>query len=124
MTIQVLSGLCAQNPDKFGRFKRWLWLTIAIIVSSWVTMLVLSPWVRIGINATDSLPGLFYLVLKNQLPRSRGDLVAFYPPQNRFYPNGMFFIKHAAGIPGDTVTRQGKDFYVYTVDVFVAVVWQ
>lgn len=94
------------------RFKRWLGLTLAIILSIWLISLVCSPWIRLGINGTDSLPGLFYLVLKNEVPDTRGDLIAFYPPANRFYSPRMFFIKKAIGLPGDVVSRKEEDFYL------------
>jgi hypothetical protein len=42
------------------------------------------------------------------LPESRGDVVAFYPLSNRFYPERMFFVKKAVGLPGDEVSRIGR----------------
>ncbi|MFA7606526.1 MAG: S26 family signal peptidase [Rhodocyclaceae bacterium] len=94
------------------RFLRWLGLPVGIVLSVWLASLILSPWYRLGINGTESLPGVFYLVLKTETPAARGDLVAFYPPQNRFYPQGMFFIKKAMGMPGDKVTREDLDFHI------------
>ncbi len=99
-------------PAAARRFLRWCaWLGAGIAVA-WAVVQGLSPWVRLGINGTDSLPGVLYLVLKTEAPKTHGDLVAFYPPENRFYPKGMFFIKKAMGMPGDEVTRKGRDFYI------------
>ncbi|MEX0914724.1 MAG: S26 family signal peptidase [Wenzhouxiangellaceae bacterium] len=111
MTAQAL--VVAQlNSVPIRRCRRWMGLTLGIIFSVWLVCLLLSPWYRLGINGTDSLPGVLYLVFKQATPDTRGDLVAFYPPQNRFYPQGMVFIKQAMGMPGDEVTRQGQDFYI------------
>lgn len=94
------------------RFMWWLSLTLILIASIWLVTRTLSPWVRLGVNATDSLPGLIYAVLPGQMPRGRCDLVAFFPPPNRFYTKGMVFIKKVTGIPGDIVSRQGRNFYI------------
>lgn len=104
--------LPTQRHEEIRRLNRWLGLTAALIASSWMVILALSPWIRVGINGTDSLPGLLYLVLKRQAPQGRHDLVAFYPPENRFYRDGMVFIKRVAGLPGDEVTRKGGDFFI------------
>ncbi len=95
-----------------ARFIRWLAATTLILVVVWVLTQALSPWYRLGINGTDSLPGLVYLVFNGELPNKRGDVIAFYPPSNRFYPERMFFVKKAMGLPGDSVTRQGQDFFI------------
>lgn len=108
--VRVLAG--KNVPLRIRRFKRWMGLTLGIILSVWLVSLLLSPWYRLGINGTESLPGVLYLVFKHATPDSRGDLVAFFPPENRFYPRGMFFIKKAMGMPGDEVTRKGQDFHI------------
>ncbi len=112
MTTQTLAIESTDPHPKIHRFARWMGLTLGIILSVWLISLMLSPWYRLGINGTDSLPGVLYLVLKTEVPTTRGDLVAFYPPENRFYPREMFFIKKAMGMPGDEVTRKGRDFYI------------
>lgn len=105
---------------KRRNFGRWLLLTLALIVSIQLVSLACSPRIRLGINGTESLPGMLYLVLKDQRPQARGDLVAFHPPKNRFYPPGMLFIKRAIGFPGDAISRKGQDFYVNDVYVGTA----
>ncbi|MBK9132433.1 MAG: signal peptidase I [Gammaproteobacteria bacterium] len=112
MTTSVWPPAAAELLVKIRRFKRWLGLTLAIIASIWLISVACSPWIRLGINGTESLPGLFYLVWKNEVPETRGDLIAFYPPANRFYSSRMFFIKKAIGLPGDMVSRKGEDFYL------------
>lgn len=111
MTTHALT-LTPKGSEPIRRFKRWIGLTVGIILLIWLVSLLLSPWYRLGINGTDSLPGTLYLVFKHENPDTRGNLVAFYPPENRFYPKDMFFIKKAIGMPGDKVTRQGQDFYL------------
>ncbi len=88
----TLQDQSAVSPA-LARFTRWLAATTLILVVVWVLTQALSPWFRLGINGTDSLPGLVYLVLKGELPNKRGDVIAFYPPPNRFYPERMFFVK-------------------------------
>lgn len=112
MTPQSLSLSPTEVHIKIRRFKRGLGLALGIIVSVWLVSLLLSPWYRLGINGTESLPGVIYLVLKAETPDNRGELVAFYPPENRFYRQDMFFIKKVMGMPGDEVTRQSQDFYI------------
>lgn len=67
---------------------------------------------RVGFNATDSLPGFIYVVQAGELPASRGEAVAFRPAANRFYPERMVFVKKVLGLPGDRVTRTGRDFFI------------
>ncbi len=64
-----------------------------------------------GINASPSLPYTFFLVHKDA-PVERGQLVAFRWNGAGPYPEGATFVKIAAGIPGDRVTRIGRAFYV------------
>jgi hypothetical protein len=58
-----------------------------------LTLWVLTHYVAIGPNLTGSLPIKDYpliLVLKNGLVPDRGELVAFHPGPNRFYPADSF----------------------------------
>jgi len=72
---------------------------------------VLWPRYRITYSLTESLPWRLYLVHIGQRPL-RGDLAAFYPPDNRFYPHHSGFMKYVAGVAGDQVTREGQAFYI------------
>ena len=80
------------------RIANWLAATRVLIVIVWSLTAGLAPWFLLGINGTDSLRGLVYLVLKNQFPAESGDAVTFYPPPNRFYPARMLLVKRAMGI--------------------------
>ena len=65
-----------------------------------------------GINETDSLPNWAFLVDKaNHAPR-RGELVTFIAPDNPYYPQGARFTKIVWGVPGDVVSRVGRDYFV------------
>lgn len=77
------------------------------------------PRYRITVSLTDSLPDRVYLVHVGRWPQ-RGDLVAFRPPPNRFYPDGTGFVKIVRGVGGDRVTRDATTFRVDGVAVGVA----
>ena len=94
------------------RFGRRLLLTVSLIVGLCIAKLAASPWIRMGLNATESLPGWVYLVVKDRRPTSRTDRVAFWPPPNPAYPRSLWFIKIARGLPGDHITRRERAFFV------------
>ena len=64
-----------------------------------------------GLNATESLPHRLYLIQKGAQIH-RGDYVAFRWQGGGPYPAGVTFIKIAAGIPGDVVSRVGRAYYL------------
>lgn len=66
---------------------------------------------HLAFNATPSLPGLVYWVVQSDRI-ARGDVVAFRPPANRFYPDGMGFLKVVVGLPGDSVAWRGREVLV------------
>jgi conjugal transfer pilin signal peptidase TrbI len=73
---------------------------------------MLSPYWRLTLSFTDSLPSKVWLVHVGQVP-VRGDYVAFRIPPNRFYPNRYGgFLKIVRGTAGDLVTRDGRRFSV------------
>lgn len=57
-----------------------------------------------GINSSASLPHRLFLIHKGKQP-ARGQYVAF-----RW--NGTTFVKILAGVPGDSVARKERDFFV------------
>lgn len=67
---------------------------------------------RFGLNETESLPNWAFVADQRNRRPKRGDLVAFIPPANRFYPEGMAFAKIVGGVPGDLVEVRGRGFYV------------
>jgi len=64
-----------------------------------------------GINASESLPNTLYLIYKRAAIH-RGDYVAFRWHGGGPYPAGVTFIKIAAGVPGDRVTRINRTYFV------------
>jgi conjugal transfer pilin signal peptidase TrbI len=73
--------------------------------------LVFQHCFRLGVNATESLPHTLYLIHKGE-PIHRGDFIAFRWHGGGPYPVGVTFIKVAAGVPGDTVSRIDRAYYV------------
>ena len=66
---------------------------------------------RLGVNATESLPHTLFLIHKGEAIK-RGDYVAFRWNGGGPYPAGVTFIKIVAGVPGDTVSRFNRAYYV------------
>ena len=96
---------------KLAKNRRFIIALLAWTAAASLLIAGARPWLRIAFNGSDSLPGLFYLVLVGQ-PSQRGQLVAFYPPHNRFYRDGMFFVKQVRGVGGDRVERRGAEFFI------------
>src|SRR5690606_7697864 len=69
-----------------------------------------SPFVKVGFNGTDSVDGYVFLIVKDAMPK-KGELVAFWPPENDFYQN-IWFVKYMKGGAGDEVVRKGQAFYI------------
>lgn len=65
----------------------------------------------LGLNASASLPQGLFLIHRGELP-SRGQYVAFRWQGEGPYPAGTTFVKILTGLPGDTVTRIERDFFV------------
>lgn len=68
------------------------------------------------VNATDSLPNWAFLVETGRFP-ARGDYVIFHPghdavTEKYFGAQPEPFAKVAYGLPGDVVTREGRDVFV------------
>lgn len=64
-----------------------------------------------GLNSSESLPCRVFLIHKGELPL-RGQYVAFRWSGGGPYAAGFTFVKILAGVPGDTVTRVKRDFFV------------
>ncbi|MDD5394861.1 MAG: S26 family signal peptidase [Thiothrix sp.] len=93
-----------------ARFARLVALAGSIAALLWWGSWQLSPYIRIGINASDSLPGWVYVAYPGDKAHLQvGDTIGFYPAPNRFYPPSFLFIKLVAGIAGDRLTW-GKDY--------------
>lgn len=86
---------------------RWFCAISAIVIVLWG----ISPLGQFMIKGTDSIDGVLFFVVKGADVK-HGDLAAFYPPKNRYYPDGQWFGKYVAGMAGDEVTVEGRDFYI------------
>jgi conjugal transfer pilin signal peptidase TrbI len=87
--------------------RRW-WL--AYLVAA-VAAALFQACFTLGINMSPSLPHRLYLIHMGAMP-TRGDLVAFRWAGGGPYPAGVTFVKILHGMPGDAVTRIGRDFFV------------
>lgn len=75
---------------------------------------------RFALNETDSLPNWAFIADQGHRTPRRGELVAYLPPPNPYYPPGMAFGKIVGGVPGDLVERRGRTFFVNGRPVGVA----
>ena len=70
---------------------------------------------RLFINLSSSLPQKYWIVALKQLPQ-RGNYVCFKVTSELAkeydFPEELTLTKQAAGIPGDRVTRQERNFYI------------
>lgn len=101
----------SERALKLARNRRFIVALVAWSAAFSLLILVAKPWFRLAYNSSESLPGVLYLIAVGQLPL-RGQLIAFYPPRNRFYREGMFFVKQVRGVGGDVVTRRDRDFFI------------
>ena len=101
------------SPAASRRFVHGSAVTLGLILILWLVSRSLSPWIRVGFNATDSLPGRVFLVLKRERPRL-GELIAFHPPDGRrlYRRKGAVFVKIVAATGGDRVSWIGRDFFI------------
>jgi conjugal transfer pilin signal peptidase TrbI len=91
-----------ENEAAVRRLARYLAVFAALC------LLVVVPWpYKIALNRTDSLPGLLYIIEKGKQPL-KGELVAFWPPPNRFYRHS-WFVKRVVGVAGDMVTADADN---------------
>ena len=74
--------------------------------------LAFNHYAMVGINVTQSLSDHVFLTIKGTFTPHRGEKMAFVWQGGGPYPKGVIFTKIVRGVPGDVVTRQGRDFYV------------
>lgn len=65
----------------------------------------------LAFNLTESLPGTLFLIDKGMFPGA-DELVAFRWEGNWPYPQGSIFVKQLVGLPGSSVTAQGREYSV------------
>jgi len=90
-----------------AHLRRW---GLAYLLAA-VAAVLLQACFTVGINASPSLPHRIYLIHKGAMPL-RGDLVAFRWAGGGPYAAGVTFVKVLEGVPGDTVGRVDRDFFV------------
>lgn len=95
----------AKFSAKSVRRNWYIWLSVA------VTAVWFANHYTIAINLSPSLPQKIFLIDIGS-PVTRSDYVAFRWHGGHGYDKNMIFIKEIKGIAGDTVTRDGQDFYI------------
>ena len=80
---------------------------LLVCAAAWASTL----WFSVTLNMSHSLPGTLYVINKHS-DVQRGDLAAYRWHGGAGYPRGTIFIKQVAGLPGDTVRRVDRAFWV------------
>lgn len=101
----------ATRAARIAKNRRFIVALVAWAVAGSLILIEMRPWLRLAFNSSDSLPGFLYVVRVGVLPQ-RDQLIAFYPPHNRYYRDGMFFVKQVKGIGGDRIERRDAEFFV------------
>lgn len=96
---------------RLAKNRRFIVVLVAWAVAGSLVLIGLRPWVRLAFNGSDSLPGFLYVVRVGVMP-GRDQLIAFYPPHNRYFRDGMFFVKQVKGVGGDRIERRDADFFI------------
>jgi conjugal transfer pilin signal peptidase TrbI len=84
------------------------WIAYALLTA---LLLILNHHYTFSLNASQSLPYSVYVIKRNE-PVGRGDIVAFRWHGGGPWITGVTFGKRVVGIPGDTVTRVDRQFFV------------
>jgi conjugal transfer pilin signal peptidase TrbI len=113
LTTSIAGSVAARfDASRFhARLRRHLrrWLVAYLLVPP--ALLCFDAHYQLGLNATRSLPEQLFLIERGQFP-NRGEYVAFRWHGGGPYPAGTVFIKTLAGVPGDVVSRQGREYFV------------
>src|SRR5262245_61719152 len=82
---------------------------------AYLVVLIGAAWFQVnyafGLNASPSLSHRLFLIHKNEVPE-RDHYVAFRWPGGGPYPVGTAFVKRVAGVAGDVVICEGREFFV------------
>lgn len=97
----------APLPQNQRRY--WLLLGTSIVCFT------LPQYYKIAVNQTPSLPQKYWLIALGKTPK-RNDYICFKPTPKmleaqNLSPN-VTLTKQVIGIPNDTITRKGRDFYI------------
>ncbi|WP_287962367.1 S26 family signal peptidase [Alcanivorax sp.] len=108
-----------REENRLRRFRRRLFRSILIVCAVIGVGYAFSPWLKIGFNMNESMEGTVFLILKKIEPEV-GQMAAFWPPKNAFYPH-TWFVKYVKGGPGDIVgvREDGGHQMVYLNDQYV-----
>ena len=90
-----------------NHLRRWGGAYLAVVAAA----LLFKAHFVFGINSSTSLPQHVFLIHKGEAPQ-RGQYVAFRWQGGALYPTGTTFVKILAGVPGDSVTRKERDFFI------------
>ena len=122
-TTEPVPVSAAEQTRLALRRQRAVLLSIRIAAAAAILYAVaafVSPWYRVTVSLTHSLPSHLWLVAVGRTPQ-RGDYIAFRVPPNRFYPSDHGgFLKIARGVAGDQVTRRGREFFVNGESIGIA----
>ncbi len=95
------------------------WTGVAASVGFPLAITIVSPWYRVSINRSDSLPGLLYVIDVGTAPAC-GEVFALDMPGDAAHYAGKRLLKIALGCLGSVVTRHGDRFRVDGRDAGVA----
>lgn len=106
-----------QNPRLF-KYSIALILSITVVFYGSIFFLESHFGLRVGLNASSSLPDTFYLTSIGVEPK-KGEKALFHPPRNKFYPEEMEFMKIVAGVGGDIIKINENKLFINDVDLGV-----
>lgn len=113
--LDFVKGFNLRNIENLLRellqhYKKW-WVVYLLAIASWA---LFATHFKFAVNASYSLPGTLYLVVKDSSP-VRGEPMAFKwqdPAKKTVFPDGVTFLKLAGGMPGDIVLRTDSQLLV------------
>ena len=91
-------------------FKLWFFRYLVGLIAFIFVIWAISPWYAITFNSNHSIEGYLFLLEKNKIPK-KGELVAFWPPDNPYYQH-TWFVKYVYGVGGDYVEVENRNFYI------------
>ena len=117
----MTKSVASMSPAKL--LNRWLVYWHAVMIPHlrrhWLircgllgSILLFNAFFTLAITVTESLPYKVFIVVKGDLNIQRGDYIAWRWAGGGPYKAGLSFLKQVRGMPGDTVTAKGRDFYV------------
>jgi|GEM_PF-431694 len=77
----------------------------------WMLYVVAHANYRLSYNETPSLPYTWFLIRLNDTVET-GGFIAFKWHSGPPYPDGITFVKRLVALPGEIVTKNGRDFMV------------